>query len=342
MNHVRLSSVWQDREVRFDSDYKELKLRPGEVEMESLENVEDVKSSNMESGRLVVTNLRLTWCYYKNSRVNLSVGWNSVRTITIQEGNASLANPRLVVFLLCKHNNGRFEFIFASSNRRTRTVLNAMPIIQKSYASTKLFRDLKLRGAVIKHKQVILLPGETIYRKVSGVWNVSRDQGNLGSFFVTNVRVIWYAELAENFNVSIPYMQMTSISVHKTQFGDALVIQTTSESGGFKLGFRIDPVEMLKTVEEEMKMLYGVYAKKPNFGVTYTKTANKEEKAPEKREKIQIVNTSQMEHFDTLTRYYADPGKGEDRVPVYDKTLGLAVEKPKADIEIQKLWAVIV
>lgn len=36
----------------------------------------------------------------------------------------------------------------------------------------------------------------------SGVWNLSSDQGNLGTFYITNVRIVWFANLAENFNVS--------------------------------------------------------------------------------------------------------------------------------------------
>lgn len=44
--------------------------------------------------------------------------------------------------------------------------------------------------------------------QVEGVWNLSSDQGNLGCFFLTNVRLVWHANLAQNFNVSIPYMQM--------------------------------------------------------------------------------------------------------------------------------------
>ncbi len=37
--------------------------------------------------------------------------------------------------------------------------------------------------------QLILLPNETLYDKVVGVLNLSADQGNMGSFFITNVRV---------------------------------------------------------------------------------------------------------------------------------------------------------
>lgn len=36
-------------------------------------------------------------------------------------------------------------------------------------------------------------------------------QGNLGTFFITNVRVVWHANMNESFNVSIPYLQIVSI-----------------------------------------------------------------------------------------------------------------------------------
>ena len=42
--------------------------------------------------------------------------------------------------------------------------------------------------------------------QVNGVWNLSSEQGNLGTFFVSNVRVVWHGNLAEGFNVSIPYL----------------------------------------------------------------------------------------------------------------------------------------
>jgi Bardet-Biedl syndrome 5 protein len=59
--------------------------------------------------------------------------------------------------------------------------------MDRSYETSKLYRDLKLRGAIIKDKALIMLPDEDVYNKVDGVWNLSSDQGNLGTFFVTNV-----------------------------------------------------------------------------------------------------------------------------------------------------------
>lgn len=38
------------------------------------------------------------------------------------------------------------------------------------------------------------------------------SQGNLGTFFITNVRIVWHANMNDSFNVSIPYLQIVSIS----------------------------------------------------------------------------------------------------------------------------------
>lgn len=142
-----------------------------------------------------------------------------------------------------------------------------MQAVFRAYETTKLYRDLKLRGAIIRDKTLNLLPHEQVrphrtgrhsafaagiavraqraetssgmsmlavrksdcmptlaararacvcgwlarwvcrhqvFKHVQGVWNLSSDQGNLGTFYITNVRMVWHANLAENFNVSIP------------------------------------------------------------------------------------------------------------------------------------------
>ncbi len=48
-----------------------------------------------------------------------------------------------------------------------------------------------------------------------------------------------------------------------------MVIETTPHSGGFVLGFRVDPVEKLKDVVQEIHSLYQVYNACPVFGVEY-------------------------------------------------------------------------
>ena len=70
---------------------------------------------------------------------------------------------------------------------------------------------MKLRSAIIKDKELILLPKEEIFSVVKGVWNLSSDQGHLGTLIVTNIRVVWFADLAENFNVAVPYLQFVCL-----------------------------------------------------------------------------------------------------------------------------------
>lgn len=83
----------------------------------------------------------------------------------------------------------------------------------RSYQSTFLYRELKLRSAILASGQLKLLPKEQLYSTLGGIWNLSSDQGNLGTFIVTNVRLIWYADINETFNISLPHMQIGSVSV---------------------------------------------------------------------------------------------------------------------------------
>ena len=68
-----------------------------------------------------------------------------------------------------------------------------------------------------------------VHAQIPGVWNLSSEQGNLGTFVVTNIRLVWFANLAQNFNVSIPYLQMKTIRIRDSKFGPALVIETTTK-----------------------------------------------------------------------------------------------------------------
>eukprot|EP00727_Mastigamoeba_balamuthi_P002455 m51a1_g12206 putative bardet-biedl syndrome 5 protein homolog (208) ;mRNA; f:3551-4405 len=204
------SVVWQDREIRFDIPAGQLALRSGETLVDTIEDVEDTKGNNGEHGIMQVTNLRIVWVSAKYSKTNLSIGYNCVMSITVRVANSRLRGTTQALFVLTKFNNTRFEFVFTNLVPNSPRLFTTIQAVQHAYESSRLYRDLKLRGAIIHDKQLILQPEEQIYSKVEGVWNLSSDQGNLGSFYVTNVRLVWFANLAENFNVSIPYIQMAS------------------------------------------------------------------------------------------------------------------------------------
>ena len=82
----------------------------------------------------------------------------------------------------------------------------------RAFNSSKMYRELKLRGAILENKNLKLLPMEEIVSTVNGVWNLSSDQGNLGTMIITNVRVVWYANMNDLFNISIPFIQIASVS----------------------------------------------------------------------------------------------------------------------------------
>ena len=113
------------------------------------------------------------------------------------------------------------------------------------------------------------------------------DQGNLGTMVITNIRVVWFANMNDQFNLSLPYVEIASVSIHiitkqfiieiiylkvelkVSKFGMALVLNSSEHSGGYVLGFRIDPADKLQKIHKELTSLHKLYSSTPIFGVQY-------------------------------------------------------------------------
>jgi hypothetical protein len=52
------------------------------------------------------------------------------------------------------------------------------------------------------------LDEEEVYDKIPGVMNLSKDYGQLGILWVTSLRLCWAAQLQDNYNCSLPYLQV--------------------------------------------------------------------------------------------------------------------------------------
>jgi len=336
--------VWQDRDIRFDTSLSQLAIRPGEFQIDSINSVEDTKGNNGEKGSLAITNLRLVWICHRNSRINLSIGYSAVQAINIKTSNSRLRGNTQALYVMTKYNNARFEFVFTNLVRQSPRLFTTVQAVYRAYDTSRLFRDLKLRGAIIKEKNLILLPNEQLYNKVPGVWNLSSDQGNLGTFFITNVRLVWHANLAENFNVSIPYLQMKVVRVRESKFGLALVVETSQRCGGYILGFRVDPAEQLQQVFQEVQSLHRIFATTPIFGVDFStedKAAPIEQlTVPRTQDDVEIVDTDEVAH-DASAAYFADGAKRFDREVVLSPELGLAIERLPDGFTAKSLWSVI-
>ncbi|PNJ59790.1 T0057746 isoform 1 [Pongo abelii] len=305
-----LDALWEDRDVRFDLSAQQMKTRPGEVLIDCLDSIEDTKGNNGDRGRLLVTNLRILWHSLALSRVNVSVGYNCILNITTRTANSKLRGQTEALYILTKCNSTRFEFIFTNLVPGSPRLFTSVMAVHRAYETSKMYRDFKLRSALIQNKQLRLLPQEHVYDKINGVWNLSSDQGNLGTFFITNVRIVWHANMNDSFNVSIPYLQIRSIKIRDSKFGLALVIESSQQSGGYVLGFKIDPVEKLQESVKEINSLHKLYSASPIFGVDY--------EMEEKPQPLEALTVEQIQddveidsdgHTDAFVAYFADGNK---------------------------------
>ncbi|KAL3290237.1 hypothetical protein HHI36_023591 [Cryptolaemus montrouzieri] len=334
--------LWEDKEVRFDIPFTEMRLKPGEKILDRLENIEDTKGNAGDRGRLIVTNIRMLWHSLASPRINLSIGLNCIMSINSKEVNSRLRGIAQALHMLTLSNRTRFEFIFTNLVPGSMRHLTTVSGVHKAYLSSKLYREMKLRGAIVQNKHLKILPLEQVYSTIHGVWNLSSDQGSLGIFVVTNIRCAWYASMNEGFNISLPYLQITNIIIRDSKFGQALVLTSSEESGGYVLGFRLDTDDNLNKLYKELTAVYTTAVNNPTYGVEYKLSALSDEQqtASDILEDVEIFEEPKGEIGNTIAAYLADEGPRIDR-PIYCPELGLSIETVKNGFSVQKLWEVI-
>lgn len=359
---IQSEPLWQDREIRFDSSARDLSLRKGERVIDIFKTVEDTKGNTGDMGSMSLTNLRVIWQSKNKPRINLSVGLGCITSITSRTLHSKLRGKYEAIHVMSKVRGTRYEFIFTQFNENASApvasnepLLNLLGKVCKAYTATKLYRDLKLRTAILmpQGRQLKTLPSETLYNKINGVWNLSSDQGNLGTMIVTNVRIVWHANMNELFNLSLPYLQVNGIRIRESKFGTALVIESSEGSGGYVLGFRIDPPDRLKSVHSELLNLYNIHANSPSLGVEsvmqlddYVPTSSDltldVRGAHEESEFLE--GESEGNRPDALAMYMAleaDSQVKKDNEVVYNSELGLAIEQLRPGFTLESLWAVV-
>lgn len=171
------------------------------------------------------------------------MGFDCILNTEIKETFSAIKGNTLALYLRTSFIEARYEFIFSSLVKNSPRLFTSFQAVVRSYESTKLYRDLKLRSAIISDKNLILLPHEEVFSKYSGVMNLSAEQGSLGTFFITNVRLVWFAQLSENFNVSCPWVQLKCIRIRESKYGMALVLETSDFSSNYVLGFQLTKLE---------------------------------------------------------------------------------------------------
>lgn len=245
------------------------------------------------------------------NRINLSIGYKCIVSINTRRTQSKLRGGAVeAVTILTKHNRTQYEFIFTNSSAENYQLYSTILNVHRAYETSKIYREVKLRGALLENKQLKLLPQEQTYNTINGVWNLCNDQGTLGTMIITNVRCVWHSSINEAFNVSIPYLQLRGVRTRESKFGLALVLETSKESGAYVLGFRIDPYEKLKEIVKELQTLHRVFTNSPIFGVQYETSLETDDtdglSISAVQDDVEIVEDEQSDAF---AAYYADGNK---------------------------------
>ena len=183
-------------------------MRKGEFMIDSIDAIEDTKGNNGERGSLVITNLRMIWRSFKDSKTNLSECKHHLPcglSLSVFRHRVQLhhehchqnceftpegtSTGQLILHAMCfadycesiRHCMFLQSSGKAASSSSSRILYRTAPDcspqyrqctgenvvrsgwasdlnLPRSYETSKLYRDLKLRGAIIKDKQLQILP----------------------------------------------------------------------------------------------------------------------------------------------------------------------------------------
>ncbi|CAG9532558.1 unnamed protein product [Cercopithifilaria johnstoni] len=339
------TTIWQDRDIRFDVNPRLLRLISGEYLVDRIDGVEDTKGNSGDKGILRITNLRLTWHITAIPRINLSLGYNTVTGVTTRIAKSRIRGQSESLYLLARHINGRFEFIFTCINPSQTKLFTTVITIHRAYETSKLYRELKMRGALVNDEQHLrILPEEQQCDRFDGVWNLGNDQGTLGVMILTNIRIAWFAITNIMYNVSIPYLQVQHCRIRNSRFGLILVIGISAVNKEYVLGFRTDPEERLKNICKTICALQKTYMTKPIFGVQYVRERPGTPQAIGDVMKLvdeDIELDDRPLRSDAYAAYFSDGVvSGQVRPPVYSEELGVAIEELKPGFTLADLWKI--
>ncbi|XP_076243056.1 Bardet-Biedl syndrome 5 protein isoform X2 [Calliopsis andreniformis] len=315
---------------------KQIQLRLGEFAVDKLDLIEDTKGNAGDNGRMIVTNLRIIWYSMLLPRINISLGYNTFLIIDSKIIHNLQGRHTQALHILASYRNCRYEFIFTNQDTKSTRHFTSVIGIYRSYLSSKIYREIKLRSGIIHDKQLILLPQEIIHSTSQDIWNLSLEQGNIGTFIATNIRLVWFADMNYHFNVSVPYLVIASITIKNSKFGPSLVIVSTESNGGYVLGFRVTPLQKLHVLYKEILTFFQTFEKNPMFGVDYTFEHEASLQQDVNVEQYSEIQENSVEISDAFGYYFIE-GLNQ-RKPSFSNYLGLATEKPRENTTLHSVW----
>eukprot|EP00040_Diaphanoeca_grandis_P010590 m.54290 g.54290 ORF g.54290 m.54290 type:complete len:388 (-) comp21886_c0_seq1:28-1191(-) len=356
------SILCRSRDCRFDAIYPRTgpSFQQGEIEIDSLNNIEDTKGNNGQSGCLIVTNLRLLWYCHTNLGINLSVGFSAIKRdglkierVTSRLGGDTHAIVAIAENLIRKQvkrdgkwgtekTTTRFKFIFTNLVQGSPRMFTTIQAVFKAYDSSRLYRECRIRSCISRDFNLDLLPGEEMIEKIDATINIQGDNAQIGSLIWTSVRIVWLNTTNELHNISISFLQVLNIAVTSTKFGNVIAITVRKRGGGHIVGLQPPPQHLPEDIKTRMLQSFQDYADSPDFGVRFAKLSpNKtHELVDEQEDGVDVITDDRRDAF---ADYFSDGISGrqlERRLPVFNQQLGLAIEELRPSVTLQQLWTV--
>jgi len=133
------------------------------------------------------------------------------------------------------------------------------------------------------------------------------------------------------------------VKIRESKFGMALVIESSQISGGYILGFRIDPVNKLHEVQKEISSLHVLYSANPIFGIQHVTQMDHNQAAlpiQDNMDELDEIDDLVDESSDAFAAYVTEKAQ-KDREIVFNRDLGLAMESLKDGFTLENLWSIL-
>lgn len=321
----------QDRVIVFDIPEDDLNLCSGEKIIDKISNIEDLKGNNGDIGQIIITNIRLIYSSNQNKKSNISIGLSTIQDISSNFISSTISGQTNATQLICKSGNRRYELEFCSRNEKKLDLKKTISNILKIYIETRAFRDVKEKSNIGKNKEVKLLYDEIEEKKYNNVMYYVKEDNKFysGYILLSNIRFIWVCLNIDNFNISIPWIQMIQViekRITEKQF-PCMIVNVSSTFSNKEYAFGINGKENYISMINETKRLMTMYTEEPLLSIDLEKALKEKNKKNEKTNKDNDIHSqSENKHLKN-----EEEKKNEKSNELHNKE-----EEQKTDIKLKK------
>ena len=354
------NTLWHDRQILFNCSKNEFIFCNGEETYKTMSNIEDLKGN--ELGTFIFTNLRLIWYNNKNPKINQSIGYNCIEDLEKKSSDSMISGQNNILSIKSKVEKNRYELEYMHLSDAKNDPYISLNNILKLYEEGRLYREMKQNSEDIINKEnqnLILLKNEhliTSYKNISININNENDnnKNNVGTLYLTNLRIIWISDKNSYYNASLPCIQISSAKgENHPSFGISLKIKLSRIYGYINFLIYSKSGRIDEQFCEDFNKKIKANLIDPILGISFQKRVPGEvvkDKLKDKIAKIADVVYGQEEISDQNDDeqagmvYLINEGRNKQNSIndiEFNKELGIACQKLPDNVSINDLWKIL-